>query len=359
MTRRVGFLQLAILLTGALSPGCITPGGDKTATADEGPRRGDGASRVVARADRPSLPRDWKLREPPPADQGIQRVTYPDDPLEPTPPRRGPAPQATVEVQAAPRKAPPDEPPPEALDPAFEIKAKPEEPLVAALRCYLDKRPAEAVEHLKACDRADQEALLCLLPLAVRLSEGSLERARPDEMAAMVDGLRGVETSLEKRAALRIEKMCFCRQARAFGDYEPIPDGQAAFESGSGGQAGELIQVYAEVRNFASAAQGPFQVIRLTGHAEIRDYAHGKTVKRIDFDPCCDRCRSPRQDYFIRSTFRVPADLPPGPYVLWIFVEDALAQPARPAAQRSLDFRVVAGGSPHGSRGESGGVASR
>src|SRR5690349_19858133 len=112
MTRRVGLLPLAILLTGALAPGCITPGGDKTATADEGPRRGDGPSRIVARADRPSLPRDWKLREPPPAEQGIQRVTYRDDPLEPTPPRRGPAPQATVEVQAAPRKAPPDEPPP-------------------------------------------------------------------------------------------------------------------------------------------------------------------------------------------------------------------------------------------------------
>jgi hypothetical protein len=358
MTRRVGLLPLAILLGGALSSGCLSTGGDKSAVADDGPRRtGDGPPRVGARGERPSLPGDWRLREPPPAEAGIRQVIYPDDPQEPTPPR-GPAPQATVEVQAAPRKRPRDEPPPEAL-PDFEIKAKPEEPLVAALRCYLDKRPAEAVEHLKACDRADQEALLCLLPLAVRLSEGSLERARPEEMAEMVDGLRGVETSLEKRAALRIEKMRFCRQVRAFGDYEPIESGQAAFEAGSNGQAGELMQVYVEVRNFASEAQGPFQVTRLASRAEIRDYAHGKTVKRINFDAYTDRCRSPRQDYFIRYSFRVPADLPPGPYVLWIFVEDVLARPARPAAEKSLDFRVVASGSPHGSRGEPGGLAAR
>jgi hypothetical protein len=359
MTRRVGVLPLAIVLGGVLSSGCLSSGTDKPSVADDGPRRTTGgSSQVAAPGDRPSLPRNWRLREPPPADAVIRQVTYPDEPAEPAPAPRSAAREAAVEVRTAPRKGPPDDPSPGPL-PDFEIKTKPEEPLVAALRCYLDRRPAEAVELLKACDRADQEALLCLLPLAVRLSEGSLDRARPEEMAEMVDGLRGVETSLEKRAALEIQHLCFCRQVRAFGDYEPIADGQAAFEAGGGGQPGELIQVYAEVRNFASEAQGPFQVTRLASWAEVRDYAHGKTVKRVDFDVYTDRCRSPRQDYFIRYSFRVPPDLPPGPYTLWIFVKDVLAQPARPPAGKSLDFRVIASGPTRGSRGESGGLAAR
>jgi hypothetical protein len=358
MTRRVGVLPLVIVLGGALSSGCISSGADKAPVADDWPRHsGEGTSRVVTRGDRPSLPRDWRLREPPPAETGVEQAGYPRSPREPAGPAGDAEPQATAEVRPAPRKGPPAEDAPETL-PDFEIKTKPEDPLVAALRCYLDKRPAEAVEHLKACDKTGQEALLCLLPLAVRLSEGSLDRARPDEMAEMVDGLHGVETSLQRRAALRIENMCFCRQVRGFGDYDPIPAGQAAFEAGSGGQAGDMIQVYAEVRNFSSEAQDPFQVTRLASRAEIQDYDH-KKVKAIDFGVYTDRRRSPRQDYFILYSFRVPPDLPPGHYVLWIFVQDALGPAGRPSAQKSLDFRVVAGGSARGSRGEPGGLAAR
>jgi hypothetical protein len=358
MTRRVGVLPLAIVLGGVLSSGCLSTGSDKGTLADDRPRPpGEGPSRVVAQRDRPSLPSDWRLHEPPPADVSIRQVTYPPDgPREPPEAPADPGREA-AEARAEPRKGPAPEESSDA-QPTFEIKTKPEEPLVAALRCYLDKRPAEAVEYLQACDKANQEALLCLLPLAVRLSEGSLHRARPDEMAEMVDGLRGVERSLQQRAALRIEKMRFCRQVRAFGDYEPIEPGQAAFEAGSGGQDGELIQVYVEVRNFASEVQGPFQVTRLASSAEIRDYNH-KTLKKVDFDVYTDRCRSPRQDYFIRYSFRVPRDLPPGPYTLWISVKDALAQPPRPPAEKSLDFRVIAGGSARGSRGEPGGLAAR
>jgi hypothetical protein len=358
MTRRVGVLPLLIVLGGVLSSGCVSTGTDKGTVADDRPHpSGEGTSRVAAQRDRPSLPRDWRLREPPPAEVGIKQVLHQDGQRESPGAPADPGRETAVEARPASRKGPAPEESSDAL-PDFEIKTKPEEPLVAALRCYLDKRPAEAVEHIQACDKANQEALLCLLPLAVRLSEGSLHRARPDEMAEMVDGLRGVEASLQKRAALRIEKMRFCRQVRAFGDYEPIEPGQAAFEAGSGGQDGELIQVYVEVRNFASEAQGPFQVTRLASSAEIRDYAH-KTVKRVDFDVYTDRCRSPRQDYFIRYSFRVPRDLPPGPYTLWISVKDDLAQPARPPAEKSLDFRVIAGGSARGSRGEPGGLAAR
>ena len=55
----------------------------------------------------------------------------------------------------------------------------------------------------------------------------------------LLDGLHSLELPLQKRAPLRIEKMCFCRGIQDFGRYAPIADGQAAFEAGSAGRDGE------------------------------------------------------------------------------------------------------------------------
>jgi hypothetical protein len=311
-------------------------------------------TKVASARPQPSLPSDSFLREPPRADASVRQAIYPEAVREHDAPVR-PA-SRPPEGTAGPSQAA-AEPPGEL--PQFEIRAKTEEPLVAALRCFLDKHPAEAVDYLKGCDKTNQEALLCLLPLAAHLSEGSLDSARPQEAAERLAELHGLEVRLRRGAPLRVEKMCFCRWIEAFGRYEPLADGQAVFDAGCNDQLGDLVQVYAEVRNFASEDQGPVHVTRLVSWAEIRDYAQGKTVARIDFDNREDRSRSPRQDYFINYRFRVPAHLPPGPYTLWIYVKDALAQPTRPPAQRSLDFRVVAAGSARGSRGEPAGLAAR
>lgn len=342
MTRRVEILPLTIALGVILSSGCVAPGTDKDPLIPDWPRPAEPAPKTASAGARPALPPDWPIAESGRADAGIRQVTYPEKAREQ---------EAAARSAAAPAKAAPK--PPEDL-PRFEIPAKTEEPLVAALRCFLDKRPAEAVDYLKGCDKANQEALLCLLPLAARLSTGSLDSARPQEVAELVDELHSLEAPLRRRAPLRIERMCFCRWMKDFGHFEPLADGQATFEAGSNGHLGGLVQVYAEVRNFASAADGPLQVTRLLSWGEIRDYAHGQVVARIDFDNKVDESRSPRQDFYINYYFRVPANLPPGPYTLWIYVRDGSAQPSRPPARRSLDFRVVAGGSAHGSRGEPG-----
>lgn len=343
MTRRVEFLPLTIALGAALSSGCLTSGPEAAIRIPDWPRPAEPAPRVASAGPRPGLPPDWKIPEAGRPDMNIGQVTY----REAVRDRENGAPARPAAAK-----------PPEDL-PQFEIKARAEEPLVSALRCVLDKRPAEAVEYLQGYDRANQEALLCLLPLAARLGEGGLDRAPPQEVAELLDGLHSLELPLARRAPVRIEKMCFCRWIRAFGDYEPLADGQAAFEAGSDGQLGGLVQVYAEVRNFTSEEQRPLHVTRLASWGEIRDYAHGQVVARIDFPNKEDRSLSPRQDYFINYRFRVPASLPPGPYTLWIYVKDALADPGRPPARRSLDFRVVAGGTARGPRAEPGGVAAR
>jgi hypothetical protein len=350
MTRRVGILPLSLTLSAVLSAGCVSPGNDKAPLLPDWPRPApEPPAQTAAAAPRPSLPADWSIREQARPDPGIRQAIYPETVREQKPP-------------AKPAGEPPETPAateqPDPL-PAFEIRTKPEEPLVAALRCCLDKHPAEAVDYLKGYDRPNQEALLCLLPLAARLSQGGLDGARPQEAAEMLDGLHSLELSLRQRASLRIEKMCFCKWIESFGRYEPLADGHAAFQAGSAGRMGEPVYVYAEVRNFASTEPGPVHAIRLTSWGEVRDYAQGKTVARINFDNKADESRSVRQDLFVNYSFRVPAHLPPGPYTLWIYVQDALAPSTRPPAQKSLDFQVIAGGSARCSRGEPGGLAAR
>jgi hypothetical protein len=222
-----------------------------------------------------------------------------------------------------------------------------EEPLVQALRCFLNKQPAEAVELLRQYDKANQEALLALLPLAVRLTEGDLKTVSPQELNATLDQLQTLTQPLARRAALRIDKLCFCREIQRFGVYDPLPDACPAFRAGGDGRRGERIRVYAEVRNFASKPDSPYYVTELASKVEI--FRQGTKDKSWSWDSSVqpDRSRTPRHDYFINYEFCVPNNLPPGHYTLWIQVEDKLSPRS---ARRSLDFQVIAGPIVHEQR---------
>src|SRR5262249_49645242 len=156
---------------------------------------------------------------------------------------------------------------------------------------------------------------------------------------------QGLALPLHARAPLHIDKMCFCRKIKRYGDYEPLPEDQAVFQGGSEGRGGELVQVYAEIRNFTSALHEPIFVTRLASSMEICPYGSKTPVWTYNFpneEP--DTSRSPRQDYFINYRFTVPANLAPGHYTLWVQVQDVLGQPPRPPARKSLDFSVIANG---------------
>src|SRR5262249_17467327 len=156
-----------------------------------------------------------------------------------------PAPTRSVVV---PISAPPEQ--------AQESKkaAPPDEPLVVAVRAYLQKRPTDALQALSRYDKANQDMLLVALPFAARLTEGNMEPVPPREAAELADLLQGVEDRLRQRAALRIEKMLFVRRIDDFGVYvlrEPI-NGIHTFEGGTGDQVGEEVQVYLELRNVST-----------------------------------------------------------------------------------------------------------
>jgi hypothetical protein len=235
---------------------------------------------------------------------------------------------------------PPAEAEPAPAPPPTAVAAKPvEEPaLLAALRCFLEKRPEQALGRLRKYDEANQELLLRLLPLAARLTDNETGGNR-QEMAVLLDELDGLEEPLRGRAALTIPNICFCRRIETFGVYEPLsPDHRF--------QPGDLVEVYVELRNFTSRKrQGPggqaTYVIDLASSAQVRDEAGTKVLPNdIVFQrKHPDESRTLRHDYFEKYRFYVP-DLPPGAYTLWIQVEDRGTDPPR-QARRSLDFRVT------------------
>jgi hypothetical protein len=257
-----------------------------------------------------------------------------------------------------PLPSPPPMPPPQPA-PEIVLSSAPQRadaPPVAALRCLLEKRsPEEALALLDACDPADREVLCDLLQLAARLGDPEAPRASPADMAGIVEQMETLARCLRPRAALVLDKLCFCRPRSidTFGVYEPLEDGHA-FRAAGPGRPGEHVQVYAEVRNFTSRPVGDHFETVLKGKVEIdeaklpRDDGRSRH-KAVEFSlqPCIDKSRTPRQDFFVNLHFDVPPKLPPGSYTLWVEVADVTPTPdgkPRPSrvARRSLDFRVAA-----------------
>lgn len=298
-------------------PDLLPPLAKQTSTAVAGPTRNESAEPPPPMRAALDGPEEAEAKEPPPApakekDTGSEKLT------------------ATLTARrASPAERPAEEP-----------------PLLRALRCYLDRHPDEAIACLKPCDKLSQELLLCVLPVAARLGEGNIERAGPEEVAVLADQLSGVEDRLRPRAALAIDRMCFCRRIETFGVYEPLPD-EPAF------RPGEWALVYVELRNFTcerhDAPPAAAYATRLVSSAEIRDRAGHKVWPegpgRLVFrrkGP--EESRSPWHDYFDNCSLRVP-ELSAGPYTLWIEVQDV---PTGRSVRRSLDFRVDAVGQGRG-----------
>jgi hypothetical protein len=213
----------------------------------------------------------------------------------------------------------------------------------------LEKHRDEATALLQRYGQANRDMLFTLLRLSGHVGEGELERVPPQDLALMLDQLNTLALALRLRAPLALEKVCFCRKIVTFGVYDPLGP-LPEFQAETPGRPGERVQVYAEVRNFASRAQGLYFETHLAGALEIHNLQRERVYKK-SMPPCVDRSRTLRQDYFVVFDFPLPP-LPAGSYTLWVQVKDVTPGPGGAVtpriARRSLDFRV--GGLSQGPR---------
>jgi hypothetical protein len=288
----------------------------------------------------PITPPDWK----PPADKPATRVAasgfgvelpagpgvkVPTNPAakaaaetasarKPTPEAEPPQPTAFVKAEVAPI------PPPQPLPPPFvSVPAAAEPPLLAALRTYVENKPDQALEQLSGLDRANQEYVLAVLPALVRGAALNLAVADPRDVAVLVDQLQTAAGRLEGRAALKIDKLLFCREVRGFGLYDPRPVNKPY-------PVGSIALLYGEVRHLVAepAAKGDGFVTQLESTLEIRD-ANGKLVGQAD--PTDHRrtvtaartkkavaSQSMLSDFFV--TYRIAVPSTPGVYTVTVEV---------------------------------------
>lgn len=318
MTARAWWNRLARLAL-LLTSGCLY----QTTTGTLTPEAGKSA--VLASAEPPTLP---------PAPRAERTVSRGASIIEP------PAEPVSVVVQPAPEsKAKPKEP--TVTPPA----PPPDAPLVAALRQVMEDHPDKAARALDGIDRPCRERLLALLKLTAGVQRKALEKMTAAEIDATLDHLRELHEQLRPQASLKLQGVCFCRGIHGFGQYEPVPAG-TAFQAGVDGQAGERLQVYAEVRNFSSKAVGGGQhETKLESVLEVHD-AQKRCVKKMSLGACTDRSQTPRHDYFLNFQFHVPAKLEPGEYKLVVVVRDATHDGPPREARSVVGLRICPGGSP-------------
>jgi hypothetical protein len=204
----------------------------------------------------------------------------------------------------------------------------PENPLQGALRCFLDNRPAEAVRLFNHYDKSSQELLLCLLPLAVRLTQTDLDHANPQEVDALLDQLYALAAPMKQRAPLKLGTVCFCERVQQFGVYDPLGENPEL-------RPGDEMHLYVELKNFSTVADVRGFKIPLEGRIEVISF-EGKTVFQHS-DVLESASLSPRQDLFVRFPFFVPQRLPQGSYIARFTIEDLVTHRK---VTRSLDFRI-------------------
>jgi hypothetical protein len=182
---------------------------------------------------------------------------------------------------------------------------------------------------------------MSLMPLMVRLCEGSGGTLPPDEVALVVDRLQSASGALKSKAALRLDRLCFCQGVRKFADIDPYAD-KHEFHSG------DMVFLYAELKNFTcepAAAQGqqpgynaPTRGcnIRLASTLELRD-SRQNLIWRTDLTKN-DTSLTPPQDYYHTYRFCIPEKLPGGAYTLWLNVTD---KPTGKSVRKSVEMRVA------------------
>lgn len=213
--------------------------------------------------------------------------------------------------------------------------------LVVALRAVLDRHPTQAVKALENYDQSHRERLLTLLQLAALADDEQFSHLSPLQVAATLDHLNEICRRLRPKAPLKIGKLCLCRGIQGFGQYEMIAD-EYSYRSGNDGKAGDRVQVYAEVSNFASklVSEGRHET-KLATALEVHDVS-GRCISKMALGTCSDYSLTPRSDYYLNFQFHIPSVLEPGAYRLWVLIQDVTADGAPREAKMSLPLRVRA-----------------
>jgi hypothetical protein len=325
MTRRLSWILLHLALALGALPGCQIFSGRRNVAGTDSPPPPQGPTQTAVTRETPTpTPKEVATRpteKPAKVDEAPPgpRVSFTPPPVD----KGEPLTAASTETAPEPKAV------------------KPPPPLVQALQCMLEDRHQEALQHLQAYDQETQEFFLRVLPTLTIFAKKRWNEVNSQEVAVLDDQLRNLLTQLRSRTELSIDKMCTCEWIKAYGIYRPLRDNHS-FLAAAPGRPGDLVQLYVELRNFASELRDSFYETRLSSSVEIHD-ARGTLRWAFSFDDNKQPLKSLTRlhDYFNNYSFYVP-ELEPGTYQLTVQVVDETLPGNRRVTRKSLDFRVSA-----------------
>jgi hypothetical protein len=296
-------------------------------------------------ADNPQPPPGHVEESEPVPDRSPYHAIQPPPPLQriAEPPRNSPPAPPIASGPPHPVAPPPVVPTPVAHQ---EVVPAVQPGAVAALHHLIkNDRQDEMLLALKGYSPLTQEYLMRLLPAVAYLDKKGGKALTPDEMTELQEQLGNLVQELRKRAPLIIDNMHCCEQIHGYGSYKQLPEDHE-FQPTQGRRPGEKVQVYLELRNFASEKRDGYFVTCLDSTVALqkatgdgRDIEVWKKSFQDGNTPL--RSLTPRNDCFNMYTFCVP-NIPPGRYRLTIQIADKTRQPVRESS-KTIDFVVGAG----------------
>jgi hypothetical protein len=174
-----------------------------------------------------------------------------------------------------------------------------------------------------------------LLPLLAYLADPKVDLSDPATAQRVFEQIEGVRGTISP--PLAIDKMCFCKDVKSFGCYDPLPPNHE-FRACTEEHRGEQARVYLELRNLSAHAKGQFFQSAIFSRITIHDSDDKEAFRQEDANEVF-QTRSPRNDVFLECQFEVPRKIPPGTYTLVIEITDKLSKPTR-TTKKSIEMRI-------------------
>ena len=133
---------------------------------------------------------------------------------------------------------------------------------------------------------------------------------------------------LSDSAPLMVRNLAFCTEVQSYGCMERFEE--YAF------QGDQEVLLYAEVEGFAAEPTPQGYHTSLKSSYQIFD-AHGRRVAERAFAVTEEYCQNARRDYFIGYRLRMPKEIGPGHYRLFLSIEDLKR---RKTGQAMIEFEI-------------------
>lgn len=207
-----------------------------------------------------------------------------------------------------------------------------EKQITLRLLYLANNQPEKALAEIPGTNADTQAMINQLMEILITAREGDVKdpALAAQKMLTKVEELRGF---LKRHADLEIPKLALCTRVQRFGVYDEISP--PTFEAGKVNKA----IVYCEVANYTTKPtdDNNYRVL-LAQRIQVLNKA-GKTILESTDDDIPYISPTKVGDFYLVQLLELPADLPPGDYVLRVYVADKQAAKAQ---ERDLEFRLTA-----------------